>query len=199
MISYSLSYFVHWNSFTHLWFREKVSGMCLKQHQLAQGVKFSRTVIIRYIKWSKNIKSGCPVIYTLCAYMHTGNLSNKVYCTQGEHKGPRGFAHVILLLATSICSWYGMRCCCTYRGSRTPAGQHAVGWQERLFWKANYRCLAQCKAACQVDSCLHLPSCYHLLTVHVVHIPELESPHSLPTFTNVALRDHDYCSHMVTL
>ena len=54
MISYSLSYFVPWNSFTHLWFREKVSAMCLKQHQLAQGVRFSRTVIIRYIKWSTN-------------------------------------------------------------------------------------------------------------------------------------------------
>ena len=33
--------------------------------------------------------------------------------------------------------------------------------------------------------------------MQVVHIPELESPHSLPTLTNVALRDHDYCSHMV--
>ena len=29
--------------------------------------------------------------------------------------------------------------------------------------------------------------------MQVIHIPELETPHSLPASTNVALRDHDYC------
>ena len=132
-----------WSSFIHLWSRGRVSATYLKHHQLALGVKFSRTVIIRYCnqyqKWLDfNLSQPYKNLYT-----YAGNISHQVYFLQGEHKGSCGFASIFSLLASSVCSRYGTWCCCTYWGSRTSLGQYTVGRSERLLWKANHRLFAQ--------------------------------------------------------
>lgn len=130
-------------------------------------------------------------------FLSAGHICHKIHCEKGEYKGPCGSTVVVQALATCLCCWYGLRCCCPCRSTPATYGWSNVGQSPRVFWKAlSRKIVTGTSNDLELYSQQHSIACFNFI-LQVVHLPELQYIHSLPaTSLNVVLK-HNYAKSLV--